>query len=601
MTQNIDVADGAATLAELWERTVRAHPGNIAIVSDEETLTYTETNERANRLARLLIDRGAGPEHLVALALPRSVHMVVGVLAVAKADAAFLPIDVRYPAQRVHAMLADAAPTLLCTTSTAAATLPDDSATPRILLDSTELDALDGTDITDRRSSTANLAYVIYTSGSTGRPKGVAVTHAGLHGLAAVKVASLQVAPDSRVLQFMSPSFDAFLTELLGTFAAGAALVVPSGGTLVGEQLTEVLRHNTISHAVLPPAAAATITPSDVPGLRTLVLAGEACPPDLLARWAQGRRVINSYGPTEATVCASTSEPLDGKDEVTIGRPIPGVSIHILDDELRPIPRGEAGELYISAVGLARGYLGLPGRTAERFVANPFDDDGTRMYRTGDLAAWRPDGTIRFHGRLDNQVKLRGYRIELGEVEAVLGSHPDVGHAVAVVRPPHDTDAHLMAYVVPANGATPTPNQLREHAVRHLPGFMVPSTYTLIDAVPLTPNGKVDRAALPDPTVSAPRSVRPPRTPAEEWLCVIFRELFDDPTITVESNFYELGGTSIRAMDLIQRAQEQAGLKILPCAVVNHPTIETLAAAATPIVDGVKPALPRQRSATTAS
>ncbi|MFI6172153.1 amino acid adenylation domain-containing protein [Nocardia sp. NPDC051052] len=579
-------SDGASTLAEIWERTVRAHPGDTAIVSEEETLTYTEANERANRLARVLIERGAGPERLVALALPRSVHMVVGVLAVAKADAAFLPIDVRYPAQRVHAMLSDAAPTLLCTTSTAAATLPDDPPIPRILLDSIAFDTLNGADITDRRASRANLAYVIYTSGSTGRPKGVAVTHAGLSGLASVKVASLQVDSDSRVLQFMSPSFDAFLTELLGTFAAGAALVVPSGGTLVGEQLTNVLRDNAISHAVLPPAAAATLSPSNVPELRTLVLAGEACPPDLLARWARGRRVINSYGPTEATVCASTSEPLDGKEEVTIGRPIPGVSVYILDDELRPVPRGEAGEMYIGAVGLARGYLRLPGRTAERFVANPFDGDGARMYRTGDLAAWRSDGTIRFHGRLDNQVKLRGFRIELGEVEAVLGAHPDVSHAVAVVRPEHGTDARLLAYVVPANGAAPTPNELREHAVRHLPGFMVPSAYTLIDAVPLTPNGKADRAALPDPTVAAARSVRPPRTPAEEWLCVIFRELFDDADITVESNFYELGGTSIRAMDLIKLAREQAGLKILPCAVVNHPTIETMAAAATPLAGG---------------
>ncbi|QIS10724.1 amino acid adenylation domain-containing protein [Nocardia arthritidis] len=590
MTHDVGMLDGSATLAELWERTVRAYPGNTAIVSDDETLTYAEANERANRLARLLIERGAGPERMVALALPRSVHMVVGVIAVAKADAAFLPIDIRYPAERVHAMLSDAAPALLCTTSAATRNLPDDPPVRRIVLDATEdaaaLAALDAADIVGRRGSTANLAYVIYTSGSTGRPKGVAVTHAGLAGLAAVKVASLQVTSDSRVLQFMSPSFDAFLTELLGTFAAGAALVVPAGATLVGQQLTKALRDNAISHAVLPPAAAATVSPADVPDLRTLVLAGEACPPDLLARWAQGRRVINSYGPTEATVCASTSDALDGKEEVTIGRPIPGASVYILDDRLRPVPPGDAGEMYIGGVGLARGYLRQPGRTAERFVANPFGGDGARMYRTGDLAAWRADGAIRFHGRLDNQVKLRGFRIELGEVEAVLGTHPDVGHVVAVVRGDGDNDARLVAYVVPANGAAPTPDALREHAVRYLPAFMVPSVYSMIDAIPLTPNGKADRAALPDPTVPAPRPARPPRTPAEEALCSIFRQLFDDAEITVYSNFYELGGTSIRAMDLIQLAREQAGLKILPCGVVNHPTVEAMAAAATPIEVG---------------
>ncbi|GAA4551962.1 hypothetical protein GCM10023192_80590 [Amycolatopsis samaneae] len=583
--------DGTATLAELWERTVRAYPDNTAIVSDEETLTYAEANERANRLARLLIGRGAGPERLVALALPRSVHMVVSVLAVAKAGAAFLPVDVRYPAERINAMVSDAAPALLCTnTYSAATTLPADTPVPRVVLDSAEaiaeLDTLEGGDIPARTPSTANLAYVIYTSGSTGRPKGVAVTHAGLHGLAAVKVSTMQVTPDSRVLQFMSPSFDAFLTEFLGTFAAGAALVIPPGATLVGEPLAKALRDNAISHAVLPPAAASTVTPSAAPGLRTLVLAGEACPPDLLARWAKGRRVLNSYGPTEATVCAASSDALNGDDEITIGHPIPGASVYILDEALRPVPRGELGELYIGGAGLARGYLGQPGRTAERFVANPFDGEGTRMYRTGDLAAWRPDGSILFHGRLDNQVKLRGYRIELGEVEAVLGAHPDVGHAVAVVRTEQgSTNAQLMAYVVPINGATPAPDDLRDHAVEHLPGFMVPSTYTTIDAVPLTPNGKVDRTALPDPVVPAPRSGRPPGNPAEEALCAIFRELFDDAEITVESNFYELGGTSIRAMDLIQRAKETAGLKILPCAVVRHPTVEGLAEVATPVED----------------
>ncbi|MFI9566661.1 amino acid adenylation domain-containing protein [Streptomyces rishiriensis] len=576
----------SATLAELWERTVRSRPSSPAIVSNSETLSYDEVNARANQLARLLLSEGAGPGRVVALALPRSSRMVISVLAVAKAGAAFLPVDVNYPEQRIAYMLADAGPALLCTIRTAVPKLPADIGVPQLVLDSAEqtatLDALPDTDVTEdeRGGSLAatNLAYVIYTSGSTGRPKGVALTGAGLPALAAAKVATMQVTEDSRVLQFASPSFDAYVTELLATFTSGATLVVPGSDTLVGDPLAKVLREGQVSHAVLPPAAVATMSPDAAPDLRVLVVAGEECPAGLVEQWSPGRLLVNAYGPTECTVCATMTGPLTPTDEVTIGRPIPGVSVHILDDELLPVAPGEIGELYLSGAGLARGYLNRPDVTAHVFVANPFAADGERMYRTGDLASMRADGDILFHGRIDDQVELRGFRIELGEVESVLSQHPDVAQAVAVLRAGEDDGPQLLAYVVPTHGTTPAAGELREHAGRYLPDYMVPSVYATIDAIPVTPSGKTDRAALPPIKTTRPAGQKP-RTSAEKILFDIFRDLFGLGEIDVRSNFFEMGGNSILAVDLIQRAQE-AGLVLLPRTVIDHPTIEQLAAIA---------------------
>lgn len=571
-------------LSQLWERSAGKHPGHTAVISEDGALSYAEVNARANRLARLLVTRGAGPDRLVALAFPRSADMIVALLAVAKTGAAFLPVDVTYPGARVTYMLSDAAPVLLCTTLAAGVALPREPPVPRLALDSAEVTAalstLPGTDLADDErdgpQSPENLAYVIYTSGSTGRPKGVAVTHAGLPGLAAAKVEAMRVTGDSRVLQFASPSFDAFLTEVTAAFEAGAALVVPAAGLLVSDALTAALRDNQITHAVLPPTAAATVSPRDVPGLRTLVVAGEACPPGLVERWAPYHRLINAYGPTECTVCATMTGPLAAGDEVTIGTPIPGVSAYVLDGELRPVAPGEIGELHLSGPGLARGYLGQPDLTAERFVENPFAA-GTRMYRTGDLVSRRADGSMLFHGRRDGQVKLRGFRIELGEVEAVLGRHPQVAQAAAAIRTGHAATEQLAAYIVPANGTAPSASALREHMMGCLPDYMVPATYSAIDALPLTANGKLDRAALPEPGAAMGREGGDPRTPAEKALCEVFAELFGEQNVDVESDFFELGGTSILAISFIQLAQD-AGLELSPRMVIENPTIKALAA-----------------------
>ncbi|MFF7651508.1 non-ribosomal peptide synthase/polyketide synthase [Streptomyces sp. NPDC007983] len=565
-----------ATLAELFERQAAVSPDATAVVSGAGALTFAELETAANRLAHELIGRGVGPEKLVALVLPRSVEMVVAQLAVVKAGGAFLPVDPHYPAERVAFMLRDAEP-LVVLDDVASAWAGDGPADPPSV----------------RGLTPDHPAYVIYTSGSTGVPKAVMVTHAGLASFSAAAAARYDVRAGDRVLQFASPSFDASVLELCVSLPRGAALVVVEEGPLLGERLAQVLTEQRITHALIPPAALATVPETaretGLPELRTLIVGGDACSAELVDRWAPGRRMINSYGPTEATVVSTWSGPLTaGTGAPPIGGPIRNTRAYVLDSALRPVPVGVAGELYVAGAGLARGYLGRPGLTASRFLADPFGPAGGRMYRTGDVVRWTADGELRFVGRADDQVKVRGFRIEPGEVESALRRSPEVGEAVVAVRDTGPTAEHpsglkrLVGYVVPALGGTPTTASLRDFLGRTLPPHMVPSAFATLEELPLTPNGKVDRRALPDPDPApAPGADHvAPRTPMESRIAAIWADVLGLDRVGVNDNFFDLGGDSILSIQVVSRAR-QSGLRLSTKDLFTHQSVAALAAVVT--------------------
>lgn len=563
----------AATMPALFEAQAARRPAAPALILDDGVVSYAELNARANRLAHHLIGRGIGPGKIVAVALPRSAGMVIGVLAALKAGAAYLPIDPGYPPQRIGFMLADARPACVITDAVTEATLH--GATLHLVLDAEDTAAAlarepehDPADAERARPlELLDAAYLIYTSGSTGIPKGVVVSHVGVASLAEEQAERFAITPESRVLQFASASFDASVMELLMAFPAGAALVVPAPGPLVGDRLAEVLTRHAVSHALIPPVALASLPAGRYEAFRTLLVGGDACPPDLVERWSQGRRMINAYGPTETTIVATLSEPLSGHAAPPIGRPIRNSRAYVLDGGLQPVPVGVPGELYVGGTGLARGYLDRPDLTAERFVADPYGPPGSRMYRTGDLVRWRPDGSLDFLGRVDHQVKLRGFRIELGEIEAAMVRTPAVTQAAVIAREDQPGDRYLAAYVVLKTGAVLDPAALRQELARHLPDYMVPATFTALDALPLTPSGKLDRKALPVPERQSSAGYVAPRTPTEATLAAMWAETFGVERVGIEDNFFELGGHSMLVAQLIARVRADFGVE-LPLAVV---------------------------------
>ncbi|WUL16650.1 non-ribosomal peptide synthase/polyketide synthase [Amycolatopsis sp. NBC_00355] len=544
--------DGTApggTFAGLVEAQVRRDPDAPAVLAGPDSLTYGELDKAANRVARVLRARGAAPETVVALLLPRSADLVVAQLAVVKTGAAFLPVDPSYPEERIRYMLDDADPVL---------TLRE---LPESTMDDSPLDV---------GVEPENAAYVIYTSGSTGRPKGVVVSHAGLGTLVANTVDAYQVGPGDRVLQYVSPSFDASVLELCASLMTGAALVVTPPGPLLGDQLRDVLAEGRVTHALIPPAALATVEDPDLPDFRTVVVGGDVCPPELVAKWAPGRRMLNMYGPTEATVVSTVSEPLVPGQQVTIGGALKHTQAYVLDDRLQPVPPGVAGELYVAGPGLARGYFGRPGLTASRFVANPA---GGRMYRTGDLVRRTRAGNLEFLGRTDDQVKIRGFRIELGEVESALRAHPALTAAVVLAKPDPAGQKRLVAYVV----GDITAADLRTDLVQRLPEHLVPSAFVVLDVMPVNASGKLDRAALPEPAEETADYVAP-SSPEEQLIADIWAEVLGVPRVGLGDDFFALGGHSVLAAKVRMRLQAAFGVDLSLPVLFQTTTVTALAA-----------------------
>ncbi|MFC5754949.1 non-ribosomal peptide synthetase, partial [Actinomadura rugatobispora] len=561
------------TLAELFEAQVACCPDAVAVVFEGAELSYAEVDARANRVAHELIARGVGPEDVVGVLVERSVDLPVVVLGVAKSGAAYLPIDPEYPADRIGFMLGDARPAVVvCTQATAG--LVEGFGVERLDLTavSTGRDAAPTDADRVRPLRAGHPAYVIYTSGSTGTPKGVVVTHAGVGSLADWQIERFGLGEGARVLQFAALGFDAAFWELCMALLTGSALVLADPDRMQSD-LEGLVGEAGVTHVTLPPSMLATV--GELPAsLGTIVVAGEACPSGLVERWSAGRRMFNAYGPSESTVCATMSPPLDGDGVVSIGGPIWNTRVFVLDDLLRPVPPGVVGELYIAGPALARGYVGRAGLTAERFVACPFN--GGRMYRTGDLARWDEAGVLEFAGRADEQVKIRGFRIEPAEVEAVLAAHEQVGQAAVIAREDQPGVKRLVAYVVPANGRCEE-GVLRDFVADRLPDYMVPAAVVVLDALPVTANGKLDRAALPAPDFAGAVTGRGPATPTEEVLCGLFAEVLGLETVGAQDSFFERGGDSLLAIRLIVRIRAVLDVEIGIRELFGAPTVAELA------------------------
>ncbi|MFI7668050.1 amino acid adenylation domain-containing protein [Nocardia sp. NPDC049526] len=592
-------------LPEVFASAVRDNGDGIAVVAGEATLSYAQLDERSSRLARVLIRRGAGPENPVLVAAARSMDSVVAWWAVVKTGAAYVPVDPGYPASRIEQMVSDSGATLGVTVSSVRAQVPD--AVNWIVLDdpadAAQIDKAASGPIDDdertRPLRASDVAYVVFTSGSTGVPKGVAITHSGIADFISGWRADPELRHTSRVLHFASPSFDAALMEILIAVSRAGALVVAPTGIYGGGELAEFLRVRRVTHAFMTPAALASVDPAGLDDLRLVMSGGEEVPADLVSRWAGtdiagDRKFRVLYGPTEATMVATATGALRPDDRPTIGAPLPGIQALVLDARLQPVPVGVAGELYLAGQALARGYLNRAATNAARFVAHPFGEPGCRVYRTGDVVRWNTDGALEFLGRNDSQVKIRGHRVELGEIDAVLSTRAEVAYAVTVPWRAGPGPAQLVSYVVPENGASLSGEQLRAALAEVLPSYLVPTAVMILDAIPLSPNGKLDRAALPAPVVQAKR-FRAPATPVEEIVAGVFADVLGiDGPVGADDDFFELGGNSLVATRLAARIGAALDATIPVSMIFEAPTVARLAARAESRADTGRVALTAQ-------
>ncbi|GAB5535917.1 MAG: hypothetical protein Rubg2KO_21660 [Rubricoccaceae bacterium] len=570
------------TVLDWIEAQVHRQPDADAVVFEGERLSYAQLWTRAGELAAHLAAQGVGPNGRVGVCVERSLGLLVGIVGVLRAGAAYVPLDPSYPSERLRFMVADAEAPVVVTTASHRNLFAD--STVQIV----DLDAVGSTDgEAPQAPARGDLAYVIYTSGSTGTPKGVAVTHGNLAASTGARLVAYD-APVRRFLLLSSVAFDSSVAGLFWTLATGGALVLPPDRIEQNvDELAGLIEREQVTHTLCLPSLYQVLLDLAQPGplasLKCVIAAGEALPPALAARHHERlphASLFNEYGPTEATVWATVHRvpPNVETSRVPIGRPIPGARVYVLDSQGEPVPIGGAGELVIGGPGVTPGYLNRPDQTASAFISDPFSDDpAARLYRTGDRARWRSGGTLDVLGRVDSQVKIRGYRVELGEVEAALLEQPDLREAVVVLGASH---RQLVATVVPRAGATVEGAEVRSVLSQRVPAFMVPSAVVVLDALPQTPNGKVDRRALSEPEAPDPPASgdTEPSTDTERALAAIWAEVLSVERIRADENFFEIGGDSLLSVQIISRAN-QAGLDLKSSDFFEHPTIRGLATA----------------------
>ncbi len=579
---------------ELVQEQAARDPEASAIIGDEETLTYGEMRRRAASLAARLRNAGIAPETRVGVFVDRSPGQIVALLGVLEAGGAYVPLDPSYPRERLAFIAHDSGMEAIVTTRRLRSRVPLDSIPALCLDDPSTPDGSDAAPASVIRNVPSDpLAYMIYTSGSTGTPKGVEVTHASVANLAAAERDLLRVAPADRVLQFSTINFDVSVAEIFTSLTAGAAVVVctPSMLTSVpqfvraceAKGVTLLSMSTALWHELVVSLAEGDVEMP--PAVRTVMIGGEAARPDRLELWRRhgsGIPLINGYGPTETTVFATAQDlthPVAGEDAVVpIGRPLHNVDVHVLDERMAVVPAGVPGELYIGGLCVGRGYHDRPELTAERFLPDPFSArPGGRLYRTGDIVRRREDGALDFLGRRDNQVKIRGFRIEAGEIEVAMAAHPSVRTAVVVPRPDGVGDLRLVAYVVPASGVFDR-RVLADHLRRSLPEYMIPTAFVRLTELPLLPNGKVDRKALPEPDPVGEAAFEPPRGPRESALCEIWENVLGVQPIGRNVDFFDVGGHSLSAMLVVGRAEAALGMEVPLRAIFEHRTVARLAA-----------------------
>ena len=578
---------------QLFEAQVEQTPDAVALVFEDQQLTYHQLNVRANRLAHYLQSMGTGPEVLVGLCVERSPEMVVGMLGILKAGGAYVPLDPAYPQERLAFILSDAGVSVVLTQQHLVKRLSQHSA--HIVCLDLDTDAQSNADESQDNPGNCvtsdHLTYVMYTSGTTGLPKGVAVTHKAVNRLVCnTNYVTLETA--DKIAQVANTSFDAATFEIWGALLNGAQLVgVSKDVALSPHELALQLQQKGISVLFLTTALfqqLAREVPQAFAGLRYLLFGGESVDPISVQKVFENgspKQLLHVYGPTESTTFSSyywVQEVLESATSIPIGRPIANTQIYLLDSRLMPVPIGIAGELYIGGEGLARGYLNRPELNASRFIPHPFTHQpGARLYKTGDRARYLRDGNIQFLGRIDTQVKIRGFRIELGEIEANLSQHPDVRQSVVIAREDVPGSQRLVAYIVPHQESAPTISNLRSFLKEKLPEYMMPSAFVMLDSLPLTPNGKVDRRALPEPEgrVQLSNSFVAPRTQIEQMLTRIWCEVLNLEQVGIHDNFFELGGDSILSIQIVAKAN-QAGLQLTTKQMFGHQTIAELAAVA---------------------